>query len=495
METTRRQFIVRTSLTAAGVAAGTPAVSAAAREPVLALTGATVIDPSSGTTRRNQTVLIRGTRLIAIGHIPVPDGARVIELNGKYVIPGLADMHVHSLGDERISPPLYVANGVTTVREMAGNPATYDWRDRIENGTLLGPRMVVAGRVIDGSPTLWDTTLVPVISVDGVAQARAAVRQVKAEGADFVKVYSRLSPAEFHAIADEARRQRLTFAGHCPDDVPIGDASDAGERSLEHLHALALSVSSREAEIRRMIASITVEDGDYPGWFDQMHPIEWLASRTYDRNRAARLFGRLRRNRTRVVPTLAMHQVLDMPNDASPDDPRLKYVPVAEREGWKWVWETFYRPNRPAEELAQRRRLFEYRLRFARALGAAGVPVMAGTDTGTVNCFPGFSLHDELALLVRAGFSPMDALGSATVEPARFLGLPRPLRPGSQADLVVLDADPLTDIRNTQRIHSVTVRGRFIGPAERRRMLDAVESAAQEPPAPGAAVRRAGCCH
>lgn len=479
-------------MTAAGTALGLSAAPAHAASPLLALTGATVIDPVTGTTRRHQTVLIRGDRITAVG-ARIPDGARIIDLHGKYVIPGLADMHVHSVGDDRISPPLYVANGVTTVREMAANATSYDWRDRIENGTLLGPRMVVAGRVIDGTPTLWDPTLVPVITVDGAAQARAAVRQVKSEGADFVKVYSRLSPEEFHAIADEARRQRITFAGHCPDDVPIRDASDAGERSLEHLHALALSVSSRETDVRRMIASIEVENGDYPGWFDQMHPIELLASQTYDPAKAARLFGRLRRNRTRTVPTLAMHQVLDMPQDVSFDDPRLKYIPTGDVEAWKWILDLFYRPNRPPEVMAQRRRLFDYRLRFTAALATAGVPLMAGTDTGTVHCFPGFSLHDELALLVRAGLTPLDALRSATVEPARFLGLPRPLRPGSFADLVVLDADPLSDIRNTQRIHSVTVRGRFIGPEERQRMLAAVEAAASSAPPAGAAVRPAGC--
>jgi hypothetical protein len=485
----RRTFLGRTTAAVAGgVLIGSGAVPAAwARtDRVTALTGATVIDPERGTTRAGQTVVLRGDRIVAVGRIGVPAGARVIDLAGRYVIPGLADMHVHSLGDERISPPLFVANGVTTIREMSGNPTAYDWRDRIEAGTLLGPRMLVASRIVDGSPSLWDPNVLPVLIAATPAQGRAAVRTVAAEGADFVKVYSRLTPDTHAAILDEARRTGLTVAGHGPDELPVVRVSDSGQRSLEHLHAVGLSVSSRDAEIRRRLRAIRHTDGDYNAWFDQLHPIEWLAAETFSRPRAATVFGRLRQNRTRVVPTLTMHDVLDHPDDVSTDDPRLRYLTRGDKESFDWALDTFYRPNRTPADKAQQVKLFEYRLRFVAALARAGVPLMAGTDTGTPYCFPGFSLHDELALMVRAGLSPLQALRTATVEPARFIGRAGELgtvRAGAIADLVVLDANPLQDIHNTTRIDSVVVRGRLVDSAERARMLADVEAAAAGSPA------------
>ena len=209
--------------------------------PITALTNVTVIDVATGRRDRHQTVLISGDRIIGVGrNLPVPRGAVELDLTGKFVIPGLADMHVHSLGDERVSPPLYLANGITTVREMAGtNPALYDWRDRIDAGTLLGPRMVVASNIIDGDPTLWDPNLIQVIVVDDEPSARAAVRRVKAEGADFVKVYSRLSPASYAAILDEARKNGLTVHGHGPDSSPRSRSATPG--------SAASSTSTRSA--------------------------------------------------------------------------------------------------------------------------------------------------------------------------------------------------------------------------------------------------------
>ncbi|MFI6680984.1 twin-arginine translocation signal domain-containing protein [Kribbella sp. NPDC050470] len=233
MNSSRRQFLARTAAGAAVIAGGTTFTTSqavAGPKHVTALTNVTVIDVATGRRDRNQTVLIGGDRIIGVGrHLPVPRGAVELDFTGKFVIPGLADMHVHSIGDERVSPPLYLANGVTTVREMAGtNPALYDWRDRIESGTLLGPRMVVASNIIDGDPTLWDPNLIQVIVVDDEPSARAAVRRVKAEGADFVKVYSRLSPASYAAILDEARKTGLTVHGHGPDQLTSKQVSNAG---------------------------------------------------------------------------------------------------------------------------------------------------------------------------------------------------------------------------------------------------------------------------
>lgn len=465
---------------------------------ITALTDVTVIDVANGRRQRHQTVLISGDRIIGVGrHLPVPRGAVELNLPGKFVIPGLADMHLHSIGDERVTPQLCLANGLTTVREMAAtNPMLYDWRDRIEAGTLLGPRMIVASQIVDGDPTLWDPNLLQVLVVKDEASARAAVRQVKKEGADFVKVYSRLSPPAYRALLDEARRQQLTVHGHGPDQVSVKEVSNAGQRSIEHIHALAVAVSSRESEVRRMMQAISVGTGDYAGWFRQMHPIEWLAANTFSRSRAADVFGTLRRNRTRVTPTLTMHNVLDMPDYTAPDPATRKYLSADSIGTFEYVIEHLYKANRSSQEISRQRQMWEYRQRFVRELFAHGVPVLAGTDTGTPYMVPGFALHKELELLVKAGATTQQALYSATVEPAGFLGMSADLGSVESrkiADLVVLDGDPLKDIANTRRIHTVVTRGRIISPAVRERMLADVEAAVKTTPV-AAGLAAGGCC-
>lgn len=501
MNSSRRQFLARTAAGAVLLAGGNLTAANAVRTPagrsnaLTALTDVTVIDAVSGHKRPHQTVLLSGDRIIGVGRIPVPRGAVEISLSGKYVIPGLADMHVHSLGDERVSPALYLANGLTTVREMAGtNPMLYEWRDRIAAGTLLGPRMVVGSQIVDGDPTLWDPNLTKVIVVADPDQARAAVRQVKAEGADFVKAYSRLTRESWLALIDEARRVGLTVHGHGPDQVTSKEVSERGQRSIEHIHSLGLAVSTREAEVRQMVLAIKVAKGDYNSWFRQMHPIEWIAANTYSPARAADVFGTLRRNNTRVTPTLTMHNVLDQVDYTSMDPKLVKYMGAEELDVYDYAVQTLYAPNRTAEEISHQHEMWAWRQRFVGELFAHDVPVMAGTDTGTPYSVPGFALHDELEHLVGAGATPRQALYAATVEPAKFLGSNTgAVQPGKIADLVVLDADPLTDISNTRRIHTVVTRGRVISPAQRQRMLADVEAAVKEPPT-AATLKPGGCC-
>lgn len=480
---------------AGGTFTTTAASAAHSTGKITALSDVTVIDVATGRRDRHQTVLISGDRIIGVGRIPVPRGAVEINLSGKYVVPGLADMHAHSLGDERVSPPLYLANGLTTIREMAGtNPQLYEWRDRIATGDLLGPRMIVGSQIIDGDPTLWDPNLLRVLVVDDEAAARAAVRQVRAEGADFVKVYSRLSATAYRAIVDEARKLGLTVHGHGPDSLTSKEVSNAGQRSIEHIHSLGLSVSTRETEVRRMVRAITVKTGDYNAWFRQMHAIEWIAANTFSQARAADVFGTLRRNRTRVTPTLTMHRVLDMPDYTAMDPALAKYMSAEELDVYDYAINTLYKPNRTAEEISHQRQMWAWRQRFVRELFAHDVPILAGTDTGTPYSVPGFALHDELEHLVNAGATPRQALYAATVEPAQFLGSETgAVRPRKIADLVVLDADPLTDIRNTRKIHTVVTRGRVISPAQRQRMLADVEAAVRQPPT-AATIAAGGCC-
>ncbi|RKS68351.1 amidohydrolase family protein [Actinomadura pelletieri DSM 43383] len=493
-----------------GAAAGAALTLGAGRPPKtdrtrrrLALRGVTVIDATRRRPQPNSTILIEGDRIIAVGRrdeIPVRHNVTVIDLPGRYVIPGLCEMHAHSIGTHRISPPLYLANGVTTVREMSGSDVVSQWRKDIQRGTLAGPRWTIASTIIDGSPSLLAGPDDPdsALLVTRPSEARAAVRRVKAEGADFAKIYSRLSPEAFAAVADEARRQGLPLAGHCPDRVAPTQAARLGQRSIEHVHSLWCATSTRDRQVRKALDAITIGPGDYAAWFRQFHPAEWLATSHYSPRRAATLFDRLNTSGTWVTPTLSMHLIVDRPEDLVRNDPRLKYIPAADQEWWQWAVDNIYLPGRRPAEIKQQRELFDRRLRFIGAMRRAGVRLLPGSEAGFIYAYPGFSLHEELALLVRAGLTPLEAIGTATLEPARYLGVERDLgsiHPGRLADLVVLDADPLADIRNTTKINTVVTGGRLITSTQRKRMLADVERAAATPDdtLPAAAV---GCgCH
>ena len=484
-----------------GAALGTSSAYAAPTEKdsgagsTIAIIGATVIDTTGARPQHNSTVLVRGERIVAIGNarkVPVPADAQVIDGRGKFVVPGFIDSHVHGSGQEQIDLPLYLANGVTTARDMNGQALLYQWRDRINAGTLFGPRYLVASSIVDGPQSLLVGSGAPYVEVANARQARDAVRTAVARGADFIKVYVRLSPEAYHAIADECRSLGVPFVGHTPDAIPLPEASAAGQRSFEHVYTNWFATSSQEKEIRARLARITVGAGEFDKWFDQTHPLDVLAARTFDPRRAGRVFARLAADGSHQVATLTHHRVADRPESISVHEDRLRYLPAATQEGWKAQFQQLYVDGRTEQEAAEHRALFTARTRWIGAAHRAGVPLLAGTDTGTAYVYPGFSLHDELANLVSAGLSPMQALQAATIAPARFLGLRGvgTIRHDAIADLAVLDADPLADIRNTQRVHAVVVRGRLITAEHREQLLRDVETAAGSGTLPA---RLAGC--
>ncbi|GAA2640868.1 amidohydrolase family protein [Dactylosporangium fulvum] len=508
-----RHPISRRGALAAGIGAAVGAVSLGPSTPavatprptddgdLIALTHVTVIDATGAPPRPDMTVLVRGGRIATLGRsseVPVPVGTRTVDLAGKFVIPGLCDMHVHSLFPEGILPQLYIATGVTTVREMMGLPWVHQWRDQIETGDLIGPRWVIGSHILDGKPSIWSGNDAGLYEeIISARQAHNAVRQAKLDGADFIKIYSRLNRQSLHAIANEARRERIPFAGHMPDIVPIIEAARAGQRSFEHLFPALLGASGSEAEVRRMLAAITLAgDGNgHRDWFQGIHAAEWLAANTYNPRRAADVYAQLKREQVAVTPTMIMHRTTDLPDDIVPDHERLKYLPPGTLETWKLQLESTFVNGRTPQKSAQYRVLFQHRLRVLNEMHRAGVQILVGTDaSGAPFGYPGFAVHDELALLVSAGFTPMEALQAATREPARYLGLQHSLgtvRQGHLADLVILDANPLHDIRNTQRIHALMLRGRFVSSTERQRMLADIEAVARTTSTMSATT---GCC-
>jgi len=486
----------------AGAAAGLGRGGAASAGPasdVTAVTGVTVID--EGGARRDQNVLVRGGRILDSGHlhrVPVPAGSRLVDGRGKFLIPGLADMHTHATEIDPMDPELYVVNGVTTTRQMSASDTVRTWRRDIEAGTRRGPRWTVGSAIVDGVPSLWEGLGAPYVAVADAAQARAAVREQARAGAEFIKTYTRLTRESFHAIAAEAGRVGLPFLGHVPDFVPLAEAAAAGLHSIEHLFEFFYDTSRDEQRLRREIARIRIAGGDYAGWFSKLHPVEYAAARSYDPGKAGRVFERLARNGTHVTPTLTVHWTCDVPQDVPHDDPRFRYASADTLAYWQWSTDNIYLKGRTARESAERRELFGRRLRLAGELAKAGVPLMTGTDLGTSYLLPGFSLHDELRLLVRAGLTPAQVLRAATVEPARSLGRhdQGTVQRGKVADLVLLDADPLRDIANTTRINSVFARGQLIDPDGRRRMLAEIEAAVRGRKPTGVIPAAAGCaCH
>lgn len=430
----------------------------------IVFTHVTIIDVNGSAPRRDMTVVITGDRISAVGdNISVPAGAQVVDATGKFLIPGLWDMHVHWYMRDTFS--LFIANGVTGVRQMFGNSDLLRWREQIAKGSLLGPRMVVASQIIDGPQPIWPNS----IAVRNEEEGRKAVRRVKQWGADFVKVYALLPRDGYFAIADEAKQQGITFVGHVPNAVSPAEASDAGQKSIEHLTGMLIASSDRETELRDKLVK-----ADSP---EARGRVQATALETYDEKKAADLIARFAKNQTWQCPTLTVLRSNAYLGDENfRRDGRVKYIPRLMQQRWN-----FRLANRRGGDSDVEKKVLQKQFEIVGAMQKAGVPILAGTDTGNPFCFPGFSLHEELALLVIAGLTPIEALRSATLNPAKFFGLDQTLgtiEQGKIADLVLLDANPLVDIRNTQRINAVVSNGRLYDRKALDKMLGEAEVSA-----------------
>lgn len=397
----------------------------------LALDDVIVVDVVRGSLNPNQTVLVAGNRIVAAGpvsHVNMPYGVEVIEASGRYLIPGLIDMHVHTLWDASVPStflPLFVANGVTTVRDMGGTLELL--REHRKSPAIRGlpsPRVIAAGAILDGPEPVHPGVSLPVSSAE---EALAAVAAVTAAGADFVKIYTLLPRDAFEAVVAAAGERGLPVSGHVPHAVgPVGAAA-AGMRTIEHL----------VSETGGFCAASEPSSCELP-------------------------VEAFRRHGTWHVPTLVMQGQTEASDLCG--DPRLRFLVPAVLEYW---FKGELTP--PACDTASpATALFEPELpveaRLVRILHEGDVPLLAGTDEGVPYALPGWSLDDELQLLVNAGLSPSEALRAATWEAARALGRDDELgtiRPGYLADLVLLSANPLQDIRNTRRIEAMILNGRW----------------------------------
>jgi imidazolonepropionase-like amidohydrolase len=461
--------------------AGAALIGAAAALPQLVLTHVSVIDSTANAVRPDQSVVIVNGHIAAIGpsaRIKLPKDARIVDGQGKFLVPGLWDMHVHIAGlnadpawSKQVLLPLLLANGVTGVRDMGGDLDTLlAWKREIEAGTLVGPHIVACGPFLVGSGSKTAEQY-PIANVE---EARAAVRDLKRRGAEFIKIISVPSKEVFFAIADEAKKQNIPFAGHLPFQVSAQEASNAGMRSIEHLlySAFSLSFSSKEDDLRvRLIAA--EDEGDSVAWEQIAHE----SDATYDKEKAAQLFQTLKRNGTWVTPTLASLDITAHPEDWSADDPQLAFAPPSLGKQWRDSLQDTSMKERAA--WLARQAANDWRL--TGELHHAGIPLLVGSDSLDAFVIPGESLHRELGELVRAGLTPAEALSAATRGAATFLGREHDLgtvETGKIADLVLLDGSPLENIANTQRVNAVVRAGVYLDRGELDRLLTQAKAAA-----------------
>lgn len=422
----------------------------------LVIKNATIVDVHSGKLKPNQSIVVTNNKITKIEHsdkVSIPDKAQSFDATGQYIIPGLWDMHVHlstQNSEHEYAFPLLLDNGVTGVRDMGAALENIDlWNKSIKNGAPA-PRIVYAGQTLNKLP---GNGIPPhMLSLNTEEDARNAVRKMVDKGADHIKIYSNLPEMLTKAVFDEAKKYKIPVVGHLPNQVTAAEASEMGMKSMEHLVGLFIATSSIEKEL---LGDPKLEE------FNSLIEAQNKAFIMYDPQRAEKLFQTFIKNKTWQVPTLVA-----LKNPSCKDiDLRAKYVPTQYQEQWIQI----------IKEIKESQEMYStYSLNCVKLTGrmnAAGVPLLAGTDSvfGVPNMIFGISLHDELELLVKAGLSPLQALQAATINPAKYLEREKDLgsvEEGKLADLVVLKANPLANIKNTTLISAVVLDGKLMEKAE-----------------------------
>ncbi|HEY7447825.1 MAG TPA: amidohydrolase family protein [Vicinamibacterales bacterium] len=427
-----------------------------------AFVGVTVVGMTrSAESVPNQTVIVQQGQIQAVGartEVAVPDNAVRIDGAGKYLMPGLADMHVHlEYFDDPSLLKLFVINGVTTVRNMDGRPRILEWKKQIEDGTLIGPAIYTAGPLLDGDPPVRSDNTV----VRNAAEARAAVLDQKEAGYDFIKVYTNLSGEAYEAVVATAWEQDLPVAGHVPTAVGLKRAM-SGQASIEHLGDYADAVEADDSPFRNRNQ-----------WFKR------FLGMPMDRTKAAVLGKEQARQGAWTVPTLVQADRELAPADQIrqwTSAPEMASIPANIRSAWE---EQTRRATARMDQEDWRRVALgrQHRLLLVGAFHESGAQLLTGSDTPNPFVIPGFSLRDELKNFVEAGLTAWEALAASTRDAARFadqLDGRGTVEPGQRADLLLLDANPLEDVTNVGKLAGVMARGRWFPREELTQMVDAL---------------------
>lgn len=439
--------------------------------------GVVVIDPGTGGRLRDHDVLVDDGRIVAVRpSTPEPPAAdHVVQGQGRYLMPGLWDMHAHWYDESSL--PLFTLNGVTGLRLMRGEVAHYAWRARGLEGTPAAPRLYLASPLVDGKPP----TSQPAFEVDTPERAREVVAQVDGSAADFLKVYDKVPRVAYLALVDEALKRGVRVEGHVPVEVSWQEAARLGvQRSFEHLHSLPVWAAAQPGPLHRRWLDY-YRGVDYNRGLSREDRLESAdihadAYDGFDAPGFAAMARVLAEKRIWQSPTCILWQARDArTREQYESDPRMRRVPGWMRGWWSgWLSQD---PEVQAVEAVVNRRRTAYCLDRVRDFHRLGVPLLAGTDVMMPYVFAGTGLHDELALMVEAGLTPAQALATATSGPAEFIGRDDigAIRAGALADMVLLEADPLLDISALGRIQGVVVGGRWVGADERVRMLARIE--------------------
>ena len=422
--------------------------------PAFAISDVSVIDVETGEIAPGRTVIVRGSRIAEIvdARATLPAGTKVVSGAGGFLIPGLWDMHTHSAAAASRELPTFLSLGVTGIRNMHTSVDTAlqlvaAIKRQLAAGTIVGPRFIANGAIVDG-PRPAQRGSVPIGSPEAAVRI---VDSLAAGGADFIKVYNLIPRESYFALLDAAKRRGIAVVGHVPVTVRAAEAAAAGQRSIEHFDGLDFACSTREDSIRAEFLAAPSREA----WYRRGAQL----TASFSAEQCASAIAAFAQQRTWQVPTLAVAWAEAFGDSLLIDSAAMSSLAPDVAEQWRGMAaDTTHGPDPAAPER------FTQAKALVRLMRAARVPMLAGTDVGNPFVVPGWSLHHELALLVDAGLTPLEALQTATLNPARFLEATDSLgtvAPGKLADLVLLDANPLADIRNSRTIRGVMINGRW----------------------------------
>ena len=448
------------SPSASDAATAEPARSPAPASQAVAFVGVNVVPMDRETVLEDHTVVVADGRIVSVAPADaaqVPEGAQRIDGTGRWLMPGLVEMHGHVPGAEDLRYAedvlfLYVSNGVTTVRNMAGDASHLALRDRIARGGLIGPRLYAASPWLNdgkaGTPEL----------------AEQAVREYHAAGFDLLKLGS-VPPEAYERMAQTAHALGMPFAGHVPGEVGLTGALEARQASIDHFDSYAEFLAAEGA-------GFAARDKGFFG--------SGVAD-LIDAGRIPDAVARTLAAGTWNVPTLSLveHLASPEPAEAMIEWPEMRYMPKRVRDGW--VASKRDMQSRDTFRPAAAQRLVEVRRQLLKALHDAGAPIALGSDAPQFFNVPGFSIHHEMRMMAAAGLTPYEVLATGTREPARYFGTPEAfgtIEPGRRADLILLEANPLADLANVGRRVGVMIDGRWLPEDEIQSRLQEIAAAA-----------------
>lgn len=439
---------------------------------------ATVIDVQSGRLLKHQEVIVIGNKIVAVQSITKKElhtDAQIINAQGKYIIPGFWDMHVHTLNMQNFKWqfPLLIANGIIGVRDMDGNRQRLDsLKNEMQKGTLPSLHLIASGHILDGKKPFWRGTL----SAGDTATAIRLVDSLIDAKVDFIKVYSLLEPDVFDAIAKRCREKNFPFAGHVPNTVWLTTAAKAGMASMEHLYGFITEACAFPDSAMNMIKINTADmeaGADAKLLREKSNASEAFMVNNFSVSRMRNIARVLKQTKTYIVPTEVVNKGYYLSdNTGFTNDKRLAYMSERTRTYWS---DRITKNLKNSTDIDWQNRKKEYELekRMIKILADEKVQIMAGTDFDNPYAFPGFGLHDEMALFVESGMKPIDALRTATINPVKYLKMTDSLgtiEKGKRADFVLLNGNPLTNISNTKNIYAVMINGKLFTSGELDRL-------------------------